>query len=156
MGSSPRLFSHNRRVDAAVAWDPDMSDAVAKRPGAKKIYDTRIANRLIADILVVSDRFSANSPQSLKKFLEGWLEGVEFIRQQPARAHTLIGTIKDFNIPTDLAKSMLEGVRLSDYADNKAFFGQPGGPSDYANIMGMAQEMYRGPADDQAEPRSGR
>ena len=41
------------KVDAAVAWDPDMSDAVGKRAGSKKIYDTKIANRLIADILVV-------------------------------------------------------------------------------------------------------
>src|SRR5215475_3020553 len=45
------------KVDAAVAWDPDMSDAVAKRSGSRKIYDTRVANRLIADILVVSDKF---------------------------------------------------------------------------------------------------
>ena len=59
-----------------------MSDAVAKRPGAKKIYDTRIANKLIADVLVVSDRFAAANPQTLMKFLEGWLEGVEFIKNQ--------------------------------------------------------------------------
>ena len=76
-----------------------MSDAVAKRAGSKKIYDTRIANRLIADILVVSDRFAAQHPQTLVKFTQGWLEGVEFIKTQPARAYTLIGTIKDFNIP---------------------------------------------------------
>lgn len=141
-GIEPATLFAQQKVDAAVAWDPDMSDAVAKRKGSKKIYDTRVANRLIADILVVSDRFSNASPQTLKKFLEGWLEGVEFIRQQPSRAHTLIGTIKDFNIPADLAKTMLEGVRLSDYADNKAFFGQGAG-SDYNNIMGMAQDMYR-------------
>ena len=141
-GIEPATLFAQQKVDAAVAWDPDMTDAVGKRPGAKKIYDTRIANRLIADILVVSDRFSANSPQTLRNFLEGWLEGVEFIRQQPARAYTLIGTIKDFNMPEDLAKSMLGGVRLSDYADNKAFFGSGAG-SDYKNVMGMAQDMYR-------------
>jgi NitT/TauT family transport system substrate-binding protein len=141
-GIEPATLFAQQKVDAAVAWDPDMSDAVAKRKGSKKIYDTRVANRLIADILVASDRFSANSPQTLKKFLEGWLEGVEFIRQQPNRAYTLIGTIKDFNIPSDLAKTMLEGVRLSDYADNKAFFGNGPG-SDYTNIMTMAEDMYR-------------
>jgi NitT/TauT family transport system substrate-binding protein len=141
-GIEPATLFAQQKVDAAVAWDPDMSDAVAKRPGAKKIYDTRVANRLIADILVVSDRFSASSPQAVRKLIEGWLEGVEFIHQQPARAYTLIGTIKDFNIPADLAKTMLEGVRLSDYADNKAFFGNGPG-SDYNNILGMAQEMYR-------------
>src|SRR5437667_8257994 len=79
------LFAQNK-VDATVAWDPDMSDAVDKRAGAKKIYDTRIANRLIADILVVSDRFAATNPQTLISFLQGWLEGVELLRQQPSRA----------------------------------------------------------------------
>jgi outer membrane protein OmpA-like peptidoglycan-associated protein len=120
-----------------------MSDAVTKRPGSKKIYDTRIANHLIADILVVSDRFASRCPQTVVKLIQGWLEGVEFIKAQPNRAHTLIGTIRDFNIPEDLAKTMLGGVKLADYADNKAFFGARGADSDYNNIFKMAQEMYR-------------
>jgi len=142
-GIEPATLFAQQKVDAAVAWDPDMSDAVTKRPGAKKIYDTRVANRLIADILVVSDRFAAANPQTLVKFADGWLQGVAFINEQPARAYNLIGAVKDFNIPTDLAKSMLGGVKLADYADNKAFFGGPGSGSDYENIFKMAQEMYR-------------
>jgi NitT/TauT family transport system substrate-binding protein len=142
-GIEPATLFAQQKVDAAVAWDPDMSDAVTKRPGSKKIYDTRIANHLIADILVVSDRFASRCPQTVVKLAQGWLEGVEFIKAQPNRAHTLIGTIKDFNIPEDLAKTMLGGVRLADYADNKAFFGARGADSDYHNIFKMAQEMYR-------------
>src|ERR1700730_383803 len=142
-GIEPATLFAQQKVDAAVAWDPDMSDAVAKRPGAKKIYDTRIANRLIADILVVSDRFAMRCPQTVQKLAQGWLEGVEFIKAQPNRAYTLIGTIKDFNIPEDLAKTMLGGVKLADYADNKAFFGSRGTDYDYNNIFKMAQEMYR-------------
>src|SRR6266478_5209626 len=141
-GIEPATLFAQQKVDAAVAWDPDMSDAVTKHPGSKKIYDTRIANRLIADILVVSDRFAANNPQALMNFLQGWLEGVEFIKQQPSRAATLIGAIKDFNIPADLAKTMLEGVKLSDCAENKSFFGADA-TSDYDNIFKMAEEMYR-------------
>jgi len=142
-GIEPATLFAQQKVDAAVAWDPDMSDAVTKRAGSKKIYDTRIANRLIADILVVSDRFAARCPQAVVKLAEGWLEGVEFIKAQPNRAYTLIGTIKDFNIPEDLAKTMLGGVKLADYADNKSFFGARGSASDYDNIFKMAQEMYR-------------
>jgi len=142
-GIEPATLFAQQKVDAAVAWDPDMSDAVAKRPGAKKIYDTRVANRLIADILVVSDRFAAANPQTVIKFADGWLQGVAFINEQPARAYTLIGTVKDFNIPTDLAKTMLGGVKLADYADNVSFFGTPGSEADYTNIFKMAQEMYR-------------
>src|SRR5260370_18325205 len=40
-GIEPATLFAQQKVDAAVAWDPDMSDAVTKRPGAKKIYDTR-------------------------------------------------------------------------------------------------------------------
>jgi NitT/TauT family transport system substrate-binding protein len=142
-GIEPATLFAQQKVDTAVAWDPDMSDAVAKRPGARKIYDTRVANRLIADVLVVSDRFARDHPQTLVKFAQGWLEGVQFIQANPSRAHTLIGSIKDFNIPADLAKTMLEGVKLADYADGQAFFGSQGSDSDYANIFKMAQEMYR-------------
>src|SRR6478736_6070196 len=102
-GIEPANLFAQEKVDAAVAWDPDMSDAVTKRAGSKKIYDTRVANRLIADILVVSDSFSAKHPQTLLKFAQGWLEGVEFIKTQPDRAYNLIGAVKDFNIPADLA-----------------------------------------------------
>ena len=142
-GIEPATLFAQDKVDAAVAWDPDMSDAVTKRPGAKKIYDTRVANRLIADILIVSDRFAAKYPQTLVKFAQGWLEGVEFIKNQPDRAYNLIGEVKDFNIPSDLAKTMLGGVKLADYADNTSFMGTKGSNSDYANIFGMAQDMYR-------------
>jgi NitT/TauT family transport system substrate-binding protein len=141
-GIEPAVLFAQDKVDAAVAWDPDMSDAVSKRAGAKKIYDTRIANRLIADILVVSDRFAAKHPQTLVKFAQGWLEGVEFIKNHPERAYNMIGTVKDFNIEADLAKTMLGGVKLADYADNTSFLGS-GANSDYANIFGQAQDMYR-------------
>jgi NitT/TauT family transport system substrate-binding protein len=142
-GLEPATLFAQEKVDAAVAWDPDMSDAVSKRAGSKKIYDTKIANRLIADILVVSDDFSAKHPQTVLNFAQGWLEGVEFIKTQPDRAYNLIGTVKDFNIPSDLAKTMLAGVKLADYADNRSFMGSPGSNSDYDNILSMAQDMYR-------------
>jgi len=85
-GIEPAVLFAQDKVDAAVAWDPDMSDAVGKRAGAKKIYDTRVANRLIADVLVVSDRFAAKHPQARVEVAQGWLEGVEFSSKQPARA----------------------------------------------------------------------
>jgi NitT/TauT family transport system substrate-binding protein len=142
-GIEPATLFAQGKVDSAVAWDPDMSDAVSKRPGSKKFYDTRIADKLIADILVVSDDFLRDHPDTVKKFAEGWLRGVDYVNNDPARAYNLIGGIKDFNMPADLAKTMLQGVKLADYSENDAFFAKPGQLSDYANIFGMAQDMYR-------------
>ena len=142
-GIEPATLFAQQKVDAAVAWDPDMSDAVAKRPGSRKIYDTHTAKSLIADILVVSDKFAARNPQTVAKFAQGWIDGVKFINDQPDRAYNLIGSIKDFNIPTDLAKTMLGGVKLADGSDHKAFFGTVGAASDYVRIFKTAQDMYR-------------
>jgi NitT/TauT family transport system substrate-binding protein len=142
-GIEPATLFAQGKVDSAVAWDPDMSDAVSKRAGASKIYDTRIASKLIADILVVSDDFLREHPDTVTKFAAGWLKGVDYVKNDPARAYNLIGGIKDFNMPADLAKTMLGGVLLSDYAENLAFFGNAGERTDYANIFGMAQDMYR-------------
>ena len=142
-GIEPATLFAQSKVDAAVAWDPDMSDAVSKRAGSTKIYDTRVADKLIADILVVSDDFLREHPDTVKKFADGWLKGVDYVKTDPARAYNLIGGIKDFNMPADLAKTMLQGVKLSDYSENEAFFGKPGDLSDYGNIFGTAQNMYR-------------
>ena len=70
-GIEPATLFAQEKVDAAVAWDPDMSDAVGKRPGSKKIYDTKIANRLIADILVVSDSFLRQASSDLVEVCPG-------------------------------------------------------------------------------------
>jgi len=142
-GIEPATLFAQGKVDAAVAWDPDMSDAVSKRAGSVKIYDTRIADKLIADILVVSDDYLRAHSETVNKFAQGWLQGVDYVKTDPARAYNLIGGIKDFNMPADLAKTMLQGVKLSDYSDNEAFFGKPGDLTDYANIFDMAQNMYR-------------
>jgi outer membrane protein OmpA-like peptidoglycan-associated protein len=138
---SATLFGQGK-VDAAVAWDPDMSDAVANRPGSKKIFDTKIASKLIADILIASDKFISQRPEAAVKFVEGWLQGVDFIKEQPSRSYAIVGAIRDFNIPEDLAKTMLDGVKLSDYYENKLFF-QNGKSSDYANIFSLAQQSWR-------------
>ena len=142
-GIEPATLFAQGKVDAAVAWDPDMSDAVSKRARSSKIYDTRIATKLIADILVVSDDFLREHPDTVTKFAIGWLKGVDYVKSDPSRAYNLIGGIKDFNMPADLAKTMLGGVMLSNYSDNLAFFGNAGERTDYANIFGMAQDMYR-------------
>jgi outer membrane protein OmpA-like peptidoglycan-associated protein len=118
-----------------------------KRPGSKKILDTRTADRLIADILVASDAFASRYPEDLTKFAHAWLEGVEYIRKNPASAYRLIGDVKEFNIPTDLAQAMLEGVVLGDYSENLVFFGLvPGKVNDFANIFELAQSNWKGQA----------
>ncbi|MBI2876803.1 MAG: OmpA family protein [Candidatus Tectomicrobia bacterium] len=146
-GIESALAFAQERVDAAVAWDPDMTDAMNKRRGSKKILDTRTADRLIADILVVSDDFSRKHPTELTNFAHAWIEGVEYIKKNPSSAYQLIGSVKEFNIPTDLAQAMLQGVVLGDYPENLIFFGLgPNKVNDFGNIFELAQANWKGQA----------
>lgn len=142
-GVEPSLLFANQKVDAAVSWEPELSDAVAKRSGARKIFDTAAADHLVVDIIVTSEAYAERNPKTVIAFIEGWLEAVDFIRESPERAYTMIGSVKDFNIPADTAKAMLAGERLADFADNRQFFGKPNNDSDYTNIFRLAGEMYR-------------
>lgn len=146
-GIESALAFAQERVDAAVAWDPDMTDAMNQRKGAKKILDTRTADRLIADILVVSDDFAGKHPADVTNFAHAWLEGVETIKKNPAAAYRLIGDVKEFNIPTDLAQAMLGGVVLGDYNENMIFFGLgPNKVNDFGNIFELAQSNWKNQA----------
>jgi NitT/TauT family transport system substrate-binding protein len=145
-GIEPATLFAQGKVDAAVTWDPDMTDAIRKRPGGgATIFTSKEANHVIADILVVSDDFAKRNPRLLENFALGWLEGVRFIKEQPVRAYGLIGTIREFGIPTETARIMLDGVQLSDLPENEAFFRiSTQGQSDYGRIFHEAQTMYAG------------
>jgi len=101
-----------------VAWIRNMSDAVAKRRGSKKIYDTRIATGSSPMFWWSATASRPTRRKPVRKFLEaGWRR--EFIpssrcERTPSSEPSRISTCR----PTS-PKAMLEGVRLSDYADNR-------------------------------------
>ena len=68
---------------------------------------------------------------------------MEFIKSQPERAYNLIGTVKDFNIPSDLAKTMLGRREARGLRRQSLIHGHGGSNPDYDNILSMAQDMYR-------------
>jgi outer membrane protein OmpA-like peptidoglycan-associated protein len=141
---SAQVFAQRKEVDAAVTWDPDMAIALKQRPGSHTIYTTKDASRQIADILVARDDFAARNPAALRRFAEAWYDGVKGLRSEPARAYGVLGTIPQFGMDGETARSMLDGVDLSTQAQNAGFFGvTPGGQvSDYERIFREAQEMY--------------
>ena len=142
-GIEPATLFAQQKVDAAVAWDPDMSDAVTKRPGSRKIYDTRIANHLIADILVVSDRFAARCPQTVRETGPGLArrrgvhQGASQSRLHPDRHHQGFqhsrGPRQD-HAGWRASWPIMRTTRLS--------LGCAAPDTDYTNIFKMAQEMY--------------
>jgi NitT/TauT family transport system substrate-binding protein len=130
------------KVDAAVSWSPDVYIAARERPGAHILASTKEASNLIADIFVARGDFVDQHPEDLRRFVAGWLKGVDLANANPDRTAALL--TKSFSgISLEDGKGMLQDVKLPNYAENRAFFAAQGSLANYTSIYKTAQGIWR-------------
>jgi len=71
-------------VDAAVTWEPFLSNAAESGKGYILIT-TKERPEIIVDILVANEKLAANS-KLLGEFLDGWLKSVDYIKENSEEA----------------------------------------------------------------------
>src|SRR5207247_2770702 len=131
------------KVEAAVSWSPDVYIAARERAGAHILASTKEASNLIADIFVARGDFLQQHPEDARRFVAGWLKGVEMVHKSPERAAVLLQkSLSGVNTLED-AKGMLEDVKLPDYAENRGFFNAQGSLVNYQSIYQTAQNIWR-------------
>jgi NitT/TauT family transport system substrate-binding protein len=141
------------QVDAAVSWSPDVYIAARERTGAKVLASTREASNLIADIFVARGDFLERHPEDARRFVGGWLKGVDLANANPDKTAALLA--KSFSgIGLEDAKGMLQDVKLPTFAENRAFFSGEGALANYGSIYKTAQGIWRriGKISEVAEP----
>jgi len=130
------------RVDAAVSWSPDVYIAARERQGGHILASTREASNLIADIFVARGDFIERYPEDVRRFVGGWLKGVDLANANPDSTAALLA--KSFSgIGLEDAKSMLQDVKLPNYAENRAFFDPEGSLANYHTIYKTSQGIWR-------------
>jgi len=131
------------RVDAAVSWSPDVYVAARERAGGHILASTKEASNLIGDIFVARGDFIERYPEDVRRFVGGWLRGVEMVHRNPERAAVLLQKSLTGVNTLDDARAMLEDVKLPDYAENRAFFDPQGSLANYFTIYQTAQGIWR-------------
>jgi NitT/TauT family transport system substrate-binding protein len=131
------------KVDAAVSWSPDVYVAAREREGGHILASTKEATNLIGDIFVARGDFLDQHPEDARRFVAGWLRGVEMVRKNPERAAVLLQKSLTGVNTLDDAKGMLDDVKLPDYAENRAFFSPQGSIVNYYSIYQSAQNIWR-------------
>jgi NitT/TauT family transport system substrate-binding protein len=131
------------KVEAAVSWSPDVYVAAREREGGHILASTKEATNLIADIFVARGDFLQQHPEDARRFVAGWLRGVDMVRKNPDRAAVLLQKSLTGVNTLDDAKAMLEDVKLPDYAENRAFFNPQGAIVNYFSIYQSAQNIWR-------------
>jgi NitT/TauT family transport system substrate-binding protein len=130
------------QVDAAVSWSPDVYIAARERPGAHILASTKEASNLIADIFVARGDFIEQHPEDVRRFVAGWLKGVDQANANPDRTALLLS--KSFSgIGLEDAKGMLQDVKLPNFAENRGFFDAQGSLANYHSIYKTAQGIWR-------------
>lgn len=156
-----RAAFESNNVDAAALWDPDLSIAMEKVPGAKVIYSTKTANNLIFDVMVCDQRVLDNptNQETIQKFVSGWMKGVTEARANPDNAvDALIETEEFFKLLADekgkpFIKQLFSNLVWTDLKDNARILGLAGDTNHYERVYKRFDEIYRG-AGALANPKS--
>ena len=131
------------KVDAAVSWSPDVYVAARERDGGHILASTKEASNLIADVFVARGDFLEQHPEDARRFVAGWMKGVEMVQKNPDRAAVLLQkSLTGVNSLED-AKAMLEDVKLPNFAENRSFFDPRGSLVNYFTIFQTAQNIWR-------------
>lgn len=132
------------KVDAAVVWEPDVTEALRKRSGAHILASTKKLPNIIADLMVAQENFIGKHPDVIKAFVQGWLDGTTEANRKP---HLAVKLLMD-NEPLykELgAKTTREGlatVKWADLADNTKMFGLDGSAPLFDRIFGQAGRAW--------------
>lgn len=130
-----------KQADAAVTWEPDLSNA-AKKGNGHLLATTATTVSLIGDVLVVSENFAKKNPELLNKFVKAWFEGVEMVNKDPEGSAKIVS--KALKVPIPEVKGMLAGLKLTNYQDNREFFGLDGkGKSHYEELFSSAGTIWK-------------
>jgi NitT/TauT family transport system substrate-binding protein len=131
------------KVESAVSWSPDVYVAAREREGGHILASTKEASNLIADIFVARGDLLERHPEDVRRFVAGWIKGVEMVGKNPDRAALLLQkSLTGVNTLED-AKAMLDDVKLPDYAENRGFFDPQGSLVNYHTIYQTAQGIWR-------------
>jgi NitT/TauT family transport system substrate-binding protein len=103
------------RVDAAVTYEPYISQAVAEDSGFKVLYTAAEKPGLISDVFVVPDDVVAERPGQIDALLRAWDQGVSQYRTDTAATQQVIADgIGAGDLPAADLEAQFDGVEFYD------------------------------------------
>lgn len=106
------------QVDAAVSWEPLMSQAV-KSGQARILFTSRDVPDSIIGVFIAKDRLLKDGPR-LKRFIGGWLKSIEYYNSHQDESLEIMA--RAFNVDIADMRLMMRGLRLATETDNSDYF----------------------------------
>lgn len=120
-------FSANR-VDAAVTWEPHLSQGAATDHG-KVLVNSAETPGLIVDVVAVLDETASEHRAELEGFVRAWQKALDFLESNPAEAYQIMadgvgGWLED---PAEF-EAAATGIEYLSIAKNLEMFGTADAP----------------------------
>jgi NitT/TauT family transport system substrate-binding protein len=132
------------KVDAAVVWEPDVTEALQKRPNSHIVVSTKTAANLIADVMVAREDFIQKHPDVIKAFIAGWFDGTAEANRNPEKAVEVLMENEPLykELGADTTREQLSVVRWADLADNTKMFGLDGSEPLFDRLFQQAGKSW--------------
>ena len=136
-------FTANR-VDAAVTWEPHLSQGAATDHG-KILVSSAETPGLIVDVIAVLASTADEHEAELKAFVRAWQRALDFLESNPDEAYQMMadgvgGWLED---PNEF-KGAVTGIEYLSIARNVEMFGTPAEPGVLAQTIDNAINIWGG------------
>lgn len=140
-----RKLFENKEIDVACLWEPDVSLALASRPGAHLLFSTADATELVADVLFTRKDFLDAHPDVAQKLAGVWFAAVaEGNRDKAAAAKLISSVVPRFRDELGYEKTLaaLGWAKWTSLADNVKLFGVDGSAPAFDRVYNQADGIW--------------
>ena len=140
-----RILFGKGQVDVACLWEPDVTLALASRPGAHRLFSTADATELVADTLVARREFLDLYSDLAVKLARVWFAGVKKAESdRPAAAKLVASMCSRFRDELGAAATLkaFDWVKWTTLADNVRMFGLDGRPPVFDRVYNQADGIW--------------
>ncbi len=123
-------------VDAAIMWEPELSEALESVDGAHALVTSADYPETILDSLVVNTKYASENPEVVDAVRDAWYKAVDFMNTNPDEAYELMASGFEEVTGEDIA-SEVGGLKFFGKAENEALLSGNGTKS----IQEISQDM---------------
>jgi NitT/TauT family transport system substrate-binding protein len=140
-----RLLFEKKEVDVACLWEPDVTLALASRPGAHRLFSTADATELVADVLFArKDFLDAHQDVAQKLARTFFAAAAAGERDKPAAAKLISTVASRFRdeLGYDKTLAALGWAKWTTLEDNVRLFGLDGTAPGFDRVYNQADGIW--------------
>ena len=124
-------------VDAAIMWEPELSEALDSVDGAHALVTSADYPDTILDSLVVNTAYAEENPDVVEAVSDAWYRAIDFLNENPEQAYEMMAGGFEEVTAEDVA-SDVQGLKFFGKTENEQLNDEANDDSIYAISQKMA------------------